>query len=195
MVIRLMLLVALLLPLSALATERQQRGPDTSIGNDAQQPSRAGERDRLVREIRQDVGRDDLRQDATRGGFDKPRVINSERELEQVFTNQTVQDQLNRAVNFNQQKLLLFAWSGSGGDRLDHKVEGQEVVFQFKPGVTKDLRAHVELFALAKDTPYQVEKAEISGRDKEEDQLDRARRSDRSDEPRTEQRPGESRKY
>lgn len=151
----------------------------SSVGDDEQKPNREGEHDRLVREIHlEGLGRDDLPQDLTRGGFDKPIVIDSDRELRKVLKDNAVQERLDREVNINKQKLLVFAWSGSGGDKLDYKVEKKKVVFQFKPGMTKDLRQHIELFALDKDAKYRVKKAEaFGGKGKDQEGTDKARQS------------------
>jgi hypothetical protein len=92
-----------------------------------------------------------------------------------------VEDRLDREINFNKQKLLVFAWSGSGGDKLGYKINNKrEVLFQFQPGMTKDLRLHLELFALDKSAKYRVEKADAFGKNKNHKRNDKARRSDDS---------------
>lgn len=126
------------------------------------------------------LGRDDLSQDLTRGGFDKPTVIDSDAELRKIFKDKAVENRLDREVNFNKQKLLVFAWSGSGGDKLGYKIDNREVLFQFQPGMTKDLRPHVELFTLDKDAKYRVEKADAFGKNKGQERMDKGRRSDDS---------------
>jgi hypothetical protein len=168
---------------SEAAEQVKKDSPESSVGDDEQKPNREGERDRLVREIDlKGLGRDDLSQDLTRGGFDKPTVIDSDSELRKLFKDKKdkeAQDRLDKAVNFKEQKLLVFAWSGSGGDKLGYEVDNKEVLFQFKPGMTKDLRQHVELFALDKDAKYRVEKADAIG-NKNQERIDKTRRSEKA---------------
>lgn len=45
-------------------------------------------------------------------------------------------------------------------------------------GLTKDLRPHVELFALDKDAKYRVETSDALGKDKDQERVERARRSE-----------------
>jgi len=54
----------------------------------------------------------------------------------------------------------LFAWGGSGGDKLAHKMsdDGKMVNFTFTPGLTRDFRPHVRLFAIPKDAAFKVGK-------------------------------------
>jgi hypothetical protein len=192
MLIRTLLIVSLALPIGVSATEPDKKdGSDLSAKDREQRP--------LVREIEvKDLGSDDLARELTRGGFDKPIVIESDQELRKVFTDKTVQ-RLDRKINVDTQKLLLFAWSGSGGDQLDYRVELNEVMFQFKPGLTKDERRHIELFALNQGTKYHVEKAEAfrskdqgQEKDKEQKRSDRFRSSDR---PSSEREPGSSQQF
>ena len=166
---------------SEAAEQVKKDSPERSVGGDERKPNREGERERLVREIDlKGLGCDDLSQDLTRGGFDKPTVIDSDRELRKVFKDHAVQERLDREVNINKQKLLVFTWSGSGGDKLDYKVKKKDVVFQFKPGMTKDLRQHIELFALNKDAKYRVKKAGAFGKDQNQEGIGKARPSDSS---------------
>lgn len=149
---------------------------ESSNGNGARrQPIREREHDLLVRRIAIKQG---LPSETARGGFDKPLVIDNDDELERVIRDKTLQTRLKHELNFDKHKLVLFAWSGSGGDKLDYKVEKKNVTFQLKPGVTKDLRPHHELFAIAKDAQYRVEKPQASGKNKKEENLDRVRQSE-----------------
>jgi len=63
-------------------------------------------------------------------------------------------------VDLQQRVLILFRWSGSGGDRLSYRVEqtkeGPKVVFRYRPGRTKDLRPHAHLFAIRRGVAWEV---------------------------------------
>lgn len=100
---RTMLIASLLLPISALATEPAKKDrPEISSETGERKSIRDSERDSLVREIHlKDLGRDDLSQDLTRGGFDKPTVIDSDAELTKIFKDKAVENRLDREVDFN----------------------------------------------------------------------------------------------
>jgi hypothetical protein len=92
------------------------------------------------------------------GSAKKPTEITNADELAKAFPDKAWQKKLAKQVKFDKEKLLFFAWSGSGQDKLTHKVQkgekGQEVVFQYRPGRTRDLRHHFHLFAVPKDAAW-----------------------------------------
>lgn len=96
------------------------------------------------------------------GAVDKPTVITSEDELKKAFSEEALQARLKKEVDFKTQKLVFFAWAGSGQDKLDFKVEkgekAPEVVFQYKAGLTRDLRPHHHLYVIPKDVTWKVAK-------------------------------------
>ena len=100
-----------------------------------------------------------------RGRPTMPTEITNAEELAKSFPDKEAQGRLKKEVNFRREKLLFFAWSGSGGDRLtfDEKLhkgkKGPEAVFHFKRGLTRDLRAHYQVFAVPKKATYRVEGA------------------------------------
>lgn len=62
-------------------------------------------------------------------------------------------------VDFAQQIVLVFAWRGSGQDRLDSQVAEsypEQITFRLTPGRTKDLRPHVEIYALRSNVKWSV---------------------------------------
>ena len=95
-----------------------------------------------------------------RGGFGQPKEIGSAEELRRVFPDEDTQARIKKEVDFSRVKLLYFAWSGSGQDRVTSSIKGEdnkmEVSFTFQPGRTKDLRAHFRLFAIGKDIRWRV---------------------------------------
>ncbi len=63
-----------------------------------------------------------------------------------------------KAVNFDEELLLLFVWSGSGRDKLTpefkvlcSKSKETEVVFRYAPGDSTDKKGHARLFVIPKD--------------------------------------------
>lgn len=95
------------------------------------------------------------------GTVQKPLVIKNAKELAKVVTEEGDQKKVQKQVNFRKQNLLIFAWSGSGGDRLTHSVKkgdkGTAVVFQYKRGLTKDLRRHTHAYAIKKGATWKFE--------------------------------------
>jgi hypothetical protein len=64
---------------------------------------------------------------------------------------------LAKEMDFKTQKLVVFAWSGSGGDKLTHAVMEsypEQIRFQCKRGRTKDLRSHWYVYALRKNVTF-----------------------------------------
>jgi hypothetical protein len=96
-----------------------------------------------------------------KGNAKKPTVITSADELAKSFPEQDRREAIQKQVDFTKEKLLYFAWSGSGGDRLTPVVEkgkdGPAVTFLYSPGLTRDLRAHVHLYAIPKNATCTVE--------------------------------------
>ena len=66
---------------------------------------------------------------------------------------------LAKQVDFARQFVLVFAWRGSGQDRLDAAVAEsypEQVFFTHRPGRTRDLREHVRIFALRRNVAWSV---------------------------------------
>jgi hypothetical protein len=71
-------------------------------------------------------------------------------------------EEINKHIDFEKQKLVVFAWGGSGGDRVTASVgagsDGKPLVFaEYLRGKTRDLRQHVKLYAVPKDLKVVVE--------------------------------------
>ncbi len=95
--------------------------------------------------------------DATR---QKPIELASAEDAKKYFTGDAL-DALNKVVNWDKQIVLIFAWKGSGQDKLTTEVEeapdkSLTVNFIYKPGMTRDLRPHLHVFALRKDVTWKV---------------------------------------
>ncbi len=86
----------------------------------------------------------------------RPLVLRSTEDAARCFTGESLAA-LNRAVDFDRQFVLLFAWSGSGQDRLTHVVAEsypEQIRFTYTPGRTRDLRQHVKVFALRNNVQW-----------------------------------------
>jgi hypothetical protein len=101
-----------------------------------------------------------LKLNPMRGRFGQPKEITSAEELARLFPDEEAQNRIKKEVDFTRVKLLYFAWSGSGQDRVTGTVKEEdnktEVVFTFQPGRTKDLRTHHRLFAVGPAIPWRV---------------------------------------
>jgi hypothetical protein len=80
----------------------------------------------------------------------KPLVIRSAEEAAGHFGDDALAA-LKKQVDFEKQIVLIFAWRGSGQDRLTYAVlesYPEQVPFKYRPGRTRDLRPHVYVYAL-----------------------------------------------
>jgi hypothetical protein len=91
-----------------------------------------------------------------RGDVTKPMKITSAEELKKAFGDNV--DKVASKTDFSKEYLLLFKWAGSGGDKLTASTEKKAVVFTLKRGMTKDLKMHAHLFAIAKDVEWSLSK-------------------------------------
>jgi hypothetical protein len=96
-----------------------------------------------------------------KGKVSEPTVITSAAELAKAIADDEAQTKIKGQVDFAKEKLLFFKWSGSGGDKLGFKTnkgdKGLEVTILLKPGLTRDLRQHHQLFVLPKDATWKFE--------------------------------------
>jgi len=93
-----------------------------------------------------------------------PLVIKAAEEAERYFSKADLR-KIRNTVDFAQQMLVLFAWRGSGGDRLGFDVaesSPEQITFKFRRGRTRDLRSHVRLFVLRSDVRWSLQ-ARIRG--------------------------------
>tara|TARA_B110000467_G_C18094161_1_gene353562 strand:- start:152 stop:538 length:387 start_codon:yes stop_codon:yes gene_type:complete len=59
-----------------------------------------------------------------------------------------------KKVDFQKQTLLVFAWRGSGQDRMTYKIAEsfpEQITFKILPGRTRDLRPHQKIYAIRKN--------------------------------------------
>lgn len=93
--------------------------------------------------------------DATR---QKPIELASAEDAKKYFTGDAL-TALNKAVNWDKQVVLVFAWRGSGQDKLEARTEQDDqgktsVVFAYTPGRTRDLRPHTYVYGVRKGVTW-----------------------------------------
>ena len=80
----------------------------------------------------------------------KPLVLKSERDATDYFSKEDLA-KLTKQVDFTTQIVLVFAWQGSGQDKLDYSVAEsypEQIRFTYTPGRTRDLRPHTGIYAV-----------------------------------------------
>ena len=91
-----------------------------------------------------------------------PFVIASADELgkSKLFADDASRDALKKQTDFAKHKLVILAWSGSGGDKIAGSLskDGKTATFTYTRGETDDLRRHALAFAVPKDCEVKVEK-------------------------------------
>ena len=95
----------------------------------------------------------------------KPLVLRSIADAAMHFDKQELV-QLRQSVDFKKQIVIVFAWKGSGQDRLTFDVLEsfpEQVRFNYQPGRTKDLRPHVYVFALRSNVVWRSPDGAVGG--------------------------------
>lgn len=93
-----------------------------------------------------------------RGGLKEPLKITKAKELEDSPLSKEDQAALLKEVDLKKEMILVFSWAGSGGDKLSMKTEKEEAIFTMKPGLTRDLRQHLKIYALPAKMKYKMDK-------------------------------------
>lgn len=91
--------------------------------------------------------------------WNRPIIIKSSEDAARYFEEDAL-EALDKAVDFKKQFVLVFAWQGSGGDKLSYLVMEsypEQVVFMRKPGRTRDLRPHAKVYALRTNVKWRVD--------------------------------------
>lgn len=92
------------------------------------------------------------------GNAKKPLEIRSAKEAGEHFDEDNLA-KLKEKVDFTKQFVLVFAWRGSGQDKLKYVVAEsypEQVFFTYKRGRTRDLRQHIYVFALRSNVKWSV---------------------------------------
>lgn len=90
--------------------------------------------------------------------WNKPIVIKSMDDAGKHFGKDALAT-IGKEVDFKKQIVLVFAWRGSGGDKLEYKILEsfpEQIPFTLKPGLTDDLRSHTRVFALRSNVKWAV---------------------------------------
>jgi hypothetical protein len=88
----------------------------------------------------------------------KPLVLRSAEDAGKHFDEENL-GRLKKKVDFTKQLVLVFAWRGSGQDKLNYSVAEsypEQIFFTYKRGRTRDLRPHVYVFALRSNVTWKA---------------------------------------
>ena len=86
----------------------------------------------------------------------EPIVLKSSTHGESYFGEEALAT-IAKAVDFEKQVVLVFAWHGSGQDDLafaQSQSHPGRIEFTYKPGRTRDRRPHVKVFVLSSDVKW-----------------------------------------
>jgi len=111
-------------------------------------------------EKKSDVRALDVKIDGVAARFGEPTVIANDEQLAKAIKDEAAAADVKKAVDFKIEKVVYFAWSGSGQDKLTFTTadgkQGPEVTFTYTPGRTRDIRKHTKLFAVPKDATFKI---------------------------------------
>ena len=101
--------------------------------------------------------------DFEKGGHQpKPVEIKTAEELAKsaLLADDASRDAIKKQVNFEKEKVIVFVWAGSGGDKIAGALskDGKTATFTYKAGLTDDLRRHAFAYAVPKDAEVKVAK-------------------------------------
>lgn len=88
----------------------------------------------------------------------KPVVLKSVKDAAKYFDKANLA-RLQKQVDFKQQTVLVFAWRGSSRDQFGYHVAEsypEQIHFDYKRGLTDDLKHHVHVFALRANVKWRV---------------------------------------
>jgi hypothetical protein len=86
-----------------------------------------------------------------------PTEIKTAEELEKSPVLKGAAADVKKHVDFSKEKLVLFSWGGSGGDRITvAKADAKTVEFGYRVGLTLDFVMYVKLFVVPKDAAVKV---------------------------------------
>jgi len=82
-----------------------------------------------------------------------PLTLRSKSEAARYFAEPQLKLLLKK-VDFQKQTLLVFAWRGSGQDKMTYTIAEsfpEQITFKILPGRTRDLRPHLNIYAIRKN--------------------------------------------
>jgi len=90
--------------------------------------------------------------------WNKPLEVKSMEKAEELFGKEGARG-IDKEVDFTKAFLLVFLWQGSGGDKLNFTVaesNPEQVSFSMKRGMTRDLRQHMQVYALQTNVTWKI---------------------------------------
>lgn len=63
-------------------------------------------------------------------------------------------DHLPPEVNFDSEQVVVFAWNGSGQDKIEYEKMENVYHFVYKRGQTKDLKQHIKIVSIPKKNEW-----------------------------------------
>ena len=120
-------------------------------------PASSNSKDDPIRDLKDVKPNVNIFEHATR---DNPLVIRSQAVAEKHFSKDELAKLLQQ-VNFEKQLVLVFAWRGSGQDQFSYSVAEsfpEQIYFQYKPGLSRDLKPHIYVFVLRSNVRWQPPK-------------------------------------
>jgi hypothetical protein len=91
----------------------------------------------------------------------EPLIINSQKKLAEVFDDEASQAAVLKLLNLEKERLVVFHWQGSGGDKLELVSANAEeqilTTFVYRRGLTRDLRPHLHLYVVPQDAKFNVQ--------------------------------------
>jgi len=100
--------------------------------------------------------------DIARGTATKPTEIASAEQLAEYVKDEAARAKITEQVDFAEHKLLVFRWAGSGQDKLTYAVMEsfpEQIAFEYRRGLTRDLRQHFKAYVLRKNVTWSVKVA------------------------------------
>jgi hypothetical protein len=103
---------------------------------------------------------------STRGPQDAVRITSAD-ELAKVFTDKPRYNTVVHQVDFDEEHLLFFNWSGGGGEKLDFRAietaKGTEVVFRHDATSKDTAKRHIRLIVVPFHATWRVEAVKFEG--------------------------------
>ena len=96
------------------------------------------------------------------GNVYTPRSAKSKKEATILLGPQQAEN-IQQQMNFETHIVLLFQWAGSGQDTLVSTVDDGVVTFHYTRGRTRDLRQHLQAFAVDRRTVWEVTESAKTG--------------------------------
>lgn len=90
--------------------------------------------------------------------LNRPLVLRSKSDAGKHFVNNQL-EKLQQHVNFEKQIVLVFAWRGSGQDKLTYEIAEsfpEQIFFRSRPGRTRDLRPHIHVYVLRSNVVWRT---------------------------------------